>query len=135
MKDNTNAIGRLIRDYRQAKGLTREQFAEILCISASTITKWEIGENEVSTRYFAEISSILNVPRNLLSACIYISFDDENSYNLAKSANAIDEINLSSSFYQISNEDLQMFSRLNEVNPFVFTQDFFTDNYLLMKFR
>lgn len=47
--DNTKlfneGVGRAIRQYREAAGLTRDQLAAELGVKGATVQKWEEGEN------------------------------------------------------------------------------------------
>ncbi len=38
--------GSFIRNEREKKGLNQKQFAELLCVSPSTVCKWETGVSQ-----------------------------------------------------------------------------------------
>ena len=45
-----------IRNLRKAKGLTQEQFAEIMGVSLQSISRWETGVSEPNIQIIAEIA-------------------------------------------------------------------------------
>lgn len=55
-------IGRNIRDARKAKGLTQEEMAEQLGVSAAYVGKLERGERTVNIEKLAALVPILQVP-------------------------------------------------------------------------
>lgn len=50
-----------IRKARKKNGYTQEELASIIGCSAKTITRWEKGENHVSSQYFKKLSECLNM--------------------------------------------------------------------------
>ncbi|MBR5263334.1 MAG: helix-turn-helix transcriptional regulator, partial [Clostridia bacterium] len=36
-------IGQTIKRLRQQKNMTQEQLAQLLCVSAAAVSKWEVG--------------------------------------------------------------------------------------------
>lgn len=64
-------IGAFLKQLRGEKGITQEQFAEILGVSGRTVSRWETGTNlpdlsilvQISEYYNVEIKEILNGKR------------------------------------------------------------------------
>ena len=64
-------IGSFLKLLRKEKGLTQEQFAEIICVSNRTVSRWENGNNmpdidiliELSDYYEVDLREILNGER------------------------------------------------------------------------
>lgn len=64
-------IGRFLKELRNEKGLTQEQFAEKLNVSSRTVSRWETGSNmpdisllvEIAEFYDTNISEIINGER------------------------------------------------------------------------
>ena len=48
-------IGSFLKELRKEKGITQEQFAEILCVSGRTVSRWETGNN------MPDISLLINI--------------------------------------------------------------------------
>lgn len=71
-KLNQIKIGKFIKDLRKEKGVTQEQFAEILGVSNRTISRWETGSNmpdislliEIAKYFEVSIVEIINGERN-----------------------------------------------------------------------
>lgn len=65
-------IGKFLKELRKEKGITQEQFAEILGISNRTISRWETGSNmpdisllvEIADYFGVSILEIINGERN-----------------------------------------------------------------------
>ncbi len=53
--------GSFIRNEREKKGLNQKQFAELLCVSPSTVCKWETGVNLPDVDKMESIAKILEV--------------------------------------------------------------------------
>lgn len=59
-----------IQEYRKAKGLTQEEFANLLKVSRQLVSKWETGDSTPNSDDLKTLSIILNVEmNNLLSDC------------------------------------------------------------------
>ncbi|NLM19890.1 MAG: helix-turn-helix domain-containing protein [Clostridiaceae bacterium] len=64
-------IGRLLRELRNAKGLSQEELAEIFHVSKRTVSRWETGRNlpdivillEIAEFYDLDLREILNGKR------------------------------------------------------------------------
>ncbi len=65
---NYKAIGKRIRDAREAKGLTQGQLGEKLSkpLTATAISLYEKGGRAVALDVLTEIANILNVPQEFL---------------------------------------------------------------------
>ena len=48
-------IGSFLKELRKEKGITQEQFAEVLCVSGRTVSRWETGNN------MPDISLLVNI--------------------------------------------------------------------------
>lgn len=59
-------IGALIRSLRLAKGLTQEQFAEIMGISVQTVSRWETSVNYPDITVIPHLASFFNVTTDFL---------------------------------------------------------------------
>lgn len=68
---NQQKIGGFLKELRKQKGLTQEQFAEIVNVSNRTVSRWENGNNlpdldiliEISDYYEIDLREILNGER------------------------------------------------------------------------
>lgn len=64
-------IGRFLKQQRKEKGITQEQFAEIIGVSGRTVSRWETGSNmpdldiliQIADYYEVEIREILDGER------------------------------------------------------------------------
>ena len=45
MKDIKKLLGKRIKELRKEKGITQEEFAEMLNVSGRTVSRWETGTN------------------------------------------------------------------------------------------
>ena len=65
---NLKKIGVLLKELRNEKGLTQEQFAEIMNVSNRTVSRWENGNNlpdldvliQISDYYEVELRELLD---------------------------------------------------------------------------
>lgn len=55
-----------LKEYREQKGLTQEQLAELLDVSDKSISKWELGNGYPSKKNMIKISELLNVALEVL---------------------------------------------------------------------
>lgn len=55
-----------LKEYREQKGLTQEEIAELLDVSDKSISKWELGNGYPSKRNMIKISELLNVSLEVL---------------------------------------------------------------------
>ena len=68
---NQQKIGMFLKDLRKQKGLTQEQFAEIVHVSNRTVSRWENGNNmpdldvliEIADYYEIELRELLDGER------------------------------------------------------------------------
>ncbi len=65
-KINNDAIGKRIRDARIAKGLTQEQFADIVNKQTNTIKAIEYGERGMSLQTLLDISEVLGISSDFI---------------------------------------------------------------------
>ena len=63
---NYTKIGEFIANERKAKKLTQAKFAEQLCVSEKTVSKWETGRGLPDTNLLLKLCKILNVGLNEL---------------------------------------------------------------------
>ena len=54
-------IGVFLKELRKAKGLTQEQFAEVLNVSSRTVSRWETGSNMPDISMLVEIAVFYDV--------------------------------------------------------------------------
>ena len=52
IQDNREAIGRQIREYREKKGFSQDELAQLMQIHRSTISKVESGKFAITVDYF-----------------------------------------------------------------------------------
>lgn len=52
---NQKKIGSFLKELRKEKGITQEQFAEVLSVSGRTVSRWETGSN------MPDISLLINI--------------------------------------------------------------------------
>lgn len=57
-------IGRFIAELRKENKMTQEKLADLLFVDRTTISKWEVGDNNISTEFLLKISKIFNVTIN-----------------------------------------------------------------------
>lgn len=55
-------IGKFIARLRKEKGLTQEQFGELLGVSNRTVSRWETGRNMPDLSILKEVANCLGVP-------------------------------------------------------------------------
>ena len=68
---NQQKIGSFLKELRKEKGLTQEQFSEIMNVSGRTVSRWETGSNMpdldilvmISEYYNVELKELLNGER------------------------------------------------------------------------
>ena len=58
---NQKKIGSFLKKLRKEKGITQEQFAEILNISGRTVSRWETGNNMPDISLLVEIADFFDV--------------------------------------------------------------------------
>ena len=63
---------------RKQKGLSQEEFGELLNVTRQTVSKWELGQSKPDTDKLMEISKVLNVDFNkLIDDEVVIERNDE----------------------------------------------------------
>ena len=58
---NQKKIGNFLKQLRSEKGMTQEQFAEILSVSGRTVSRWETGTNMPDISLLVEIADFFDV--------------------------------------------------------------------------
>ncbi len=58
---NQKKIGSFLKQLRNEKGITQEQFAEILSVSGRTVSRWETGTNMPDISLLVEIADFFDV--------------------------------------------------------------------------
>ena len=58
---NQKKIGNFLKQLRSKKGITQEQFAEILSVSGRTVSRWETGTNMPDISLLVEIADFFDV--------------------------------------------------------------------------
>ena len=64
--DDTMALGEVIRKYRKIKGMTQEEMAERLGVTASAVNKWENGNSCPDISLLAPIARLLGISLDTL---------------------------------------------------------------------
>lgn len=59
--DMAEIIGRSIRGHRVAAGITQRDLAHRLCVSPSTVWRWEVGRHMPSTSHLGAIADALEL--------------------------------------------------------------------------
>ena len=65
-------IGQIIREYRKNKGITQEEMANRLGVTAPAVNKWENGNSQPDIMLLAPIARLLNITLDTL-----LSFEEE----------------------------------------------------------
>lgn len=65
MRKENRKIGELVREFREARGLSQMRLAEMVGVSYQQIQKYEKGVNKISIERLKQISDAFNVPINL----------------------------------------------------------------------
>ena len=58
---NQKKIGSFLKELRNEKGITQEQFAEVLGVSGRTVSRWETGANMPDISLLVEIAEFFDV--------------------------------------------------------------------------
>ena len=58
---NQKKIGSFLKELRNEKGITQEQFAEVLGVSGRTVSRWETGSNMPDISLLVEIADFFDV--------------------------------------------------------------------------
>jgi len=97
------AVGRNVRIWRMAKGLSQSQLASRLGVTFQQIQKYEVGANRIGTGRLVKIAAILGVPISVLfegsdgagqSSALLSLVADSRSFRLAHAFAAIDNPSL-----------------------------------------
>lgn len=54
-------IGKFLKELRKEKGITQEEFAEMLNVSGRTVSRWETGTNMLDISLLVDIAEIFDV--------------------------------------------------------------------------
>lgn len=60
-ENTTNSVGEAIRSYRESSGLTLRQFAEILDVPFTSLSKMEVGDQRVDSEILIKVADYFNV--------------------------------------------------------------------------
>src|SRR5215475_1316994 len=96
------AVGRNVRIWRMAKGLSQSQLASRLGVTFQQVQKYEVGSNRIGTGRLVKIAAILGVPISTLfegtngseSSPLLSLVADSRSFRLAHAFAAIDNESL-----------------------------------------
>ena len=58
---NQKKIGSFLKELRNEKRITQEEFAEVLCVSGRTVSRWETGANMPDISLLVEIADYFDV--------------------------------------------------------------------------
>ena len=92
------AVGRNVRIWRMAKGLSQAQLASRLGVTFQQIQKYEVGSNRIGTGRLVKLAAVLHVPISALfadtdaaepSASLLALVSDRRSFRLARAFAAI----------------------------------------------
>lgn len=96
MKLDASKIGRNIKIQRIQAGLTQEELAEVLDVSAQQISNWESGKNLISLTRLVELSLHFQIDINILLGEEYSSVPKKSlSGEMASIADALSVEDLS----------------------------------------
>ena len=94
------AVGRNVRIWRMAKGLSQAQLATRLGVTFQQIQKYEVGANRIGTGRLVKLASILEVPIAALfdgaegadpSRSLLALIADKRAFRLARAFRTIDD--------------------------------------------
>jgi len=92
-------VGRNVRYWRMARGLSQAQLASRLGVTFQQVQKYEVGANRIGTGRLVNIANILGVPTSALlqgadaagpSPALLSLVADKRSFRLARAFTAID---------------------------------------------
>jgi transcriptional regulator with XRE-family HTH domain len=92
------AVGRNVRIWRMARGLSQAQLAKRLGVTFQQVQKYEVGANRMGTGRLVKIAAILDIPIAALfeqthaadpAASLLALIDDRRSFRLARAFRAI----------------------------------------------
>lgn len=61
-----NILSMKLKNYRQQKGITQQELAELLNVSDKSISKWEVGNGYPSKKNMLKISELLGISLEVL---------------------------------------------------------------------
>lgn len=61
-KEFLKSFGRKLKEIRTSKNISQEKLAEMLSVSAKTVSYWENGHNPISFCKLPEIAKALDIP-------------------------------------------------------------------------
>jgi transcriptional regulator with XRE-family HTH domain len=94
------AVGRNVRIWRMARGMSQAQLAQRLAITFQQVQKYEVGANRVGTGRLTKVAAILGVPISALfegadgmdgAASLLSLVSDRRSFRLARAFAAIED--------------------------------------------
>ena len=97
------AVGRNVRIWRMAKGLSQSQLASRIGVTFQQVQKYEVGANRIGTGRLVKLAAILGVPISVLfegtntggeSSSLLSLVADSRSFRLARAFAAIKEPSL-----------------------------------------
>ncbi|MFH2046543.1 MAG: helix-turn-helix domain-containing protein [Pseudomonadota bacterium] len=74
-------LGQLIKDYRQLRKLSQEEFADPIKVSVRQLRRWEAGLSHASIENLQDIANYTGIP---MEACISLNADNPIWYSLQK---------------------------------------------------
>lgn len=105
---NQQKIGQFLKELRKEKGLTQEQFAELLGVSSRSVSRWENGCNMpdlallmiIANYYVVELSEVLNGERKSIPAAKTFSETEETALKVVEYTNT-EKMRLTQRFHWI----------------------------------
>ena len=82
---NQKKIGSFLKELRKEKGITQEQFAEVLSVSGRTVSRWETGSN------MPDISLLINIAEYFDVSIPEIINGERKSENMKEEVREVEE--------------------------------------------
>lgn len=70
-------LGELIRTSRMEKGLSMKELGNKIGVSAAAISRYELGQREISAEIIQAISDVLEIPRESVAEASYMDWQDK----------------------------------------------------------
>lgn len=91
MKSTKMLFGERIRELRKNRGLTQEQFAELIEVEQKHVSRLELGKSFPTIERLEKISHALNVPLRDIFDFVHLSDQETRSTNIEEMLNQLDD--------------------------------------------